>query len=214
MNIRKEIIPAVLTDDFKTLQKQLNILAGLTHWVSIDIMDGIFVPQKTISVEDLKKIDSIIDTEIHLMTVHPERELDTANEAGVKRVVFHIEATQDPNSVLQEIAARGMKKGIAISPETSIEKIMPHADNADMVTFLSVHPGKAGQKMISRILTKIRKFKLAKPDVPVEIDGGITLETIEDAKAAGVDLFVANSAIFGEPNAEEAIKNLRAKIQE
>lgn len=213
MDIKKEIVPAILTNDVEDLRNKLHMLVGLTHWVQIDIMDGIFVPHTSVPIETLAELDTIMDIEVHLMTVHPERLLDACREAKVKRVIVHVEATQNVDAVLLDVLKHGFKRALALSPETPIEKVMPYVDKVDQITFLGVTPGASGQQMVPQVVEKIRTFKEARPRIPVEIDGGVNINTIDSLLEAGADIFSASSAIFGSVNPEEAIKELRNKIQ-
>lgn len=208
MRLRKEIIPAILTKDLNELQEKILLVDKLVDWIHIDIMDGMFVQDATISVKDIAKIEHTADIEVHLMMFHPERVLSDCRDAGVRRVVFHIEGTQDPKNVIHEISKQGLRKGIALSPETPIEKVLPYANLVDEVMFMGVNPGKSGQHFISHVMSQIKVFQDHYPHVSAAVDGGVTLENIEHLVELGVDAFVANSSVFNTQDIEARIKKM------
>lgn len=212
--MKREIIPAILTRDTAELQAQLRALEGVSHSVHIDIMDGIFVPHTTISLEDLAAVDTILNIELHLMVVHPERYLEQARATRARKVIVHFEATQDPNGVIHQVSSFGMKRAMAINPETSVEKIIPFGKNLDQITVMGVQPGASGQEMLSTTYDKLKDLSSRFKRTELEIDGGVSLENIEKLKEAGATSFVAHHAVFagGMGNIEENLKELRAML--
>jgi ribulose-phosphate 3-epimerase len=210
--MKREIIPAILTRDIRQLQAQLRALEGASHSVHIDIMDGIFVPHQTITLEDLAAVDTILNIELHLMVVHPERYLEVARATRARKVIVHFEATQDPNGVIHQISSYGMKRGMAINPETSVEKIVPFGKSLDQITVLGGTPGTSGQTMLETTYDKIKDLSGRFSRLPIEIDIGVKADNIEKLKEAGASLFVSHKAVFEGGNPKEALQNLASRI--
>lgn len=208
----KEIVPAILTQSEIEVSQRISQLAGLTHRIHIDIMDGIFVPDETIKIESLLNLDSILEIELHLMVVHPERYLDMAQKSMVRHVIVHVEAMQEPRSVLHEISARGMKRCLAVSPETQLEKLFAVADTAEQITVMGVNPGASGQPMLPQTIDRIREVKKYYSHIPIEVDGGVNVTNLHRLSEAGADLFAMNSALFSSGDLEKKLHELRSKI--
>lgn len=212
-----QIIPAILTSNIKDLQVKLLKLRALTSWVQIDIMDGKFVPQRSIDVGDLVKIDSplSLNLEIHLMVNDPLSYVKKCKTAKIKRVFFHIEplAQKEVELVLKQIDEFGFQKGIALNPETPVERIEKYLSQIDAVLFLSVNPGKQGQKFINSVLEKVKKLKSISPNTLVAVDGGINANNINDIIEAGADYLSIGSAIVKSNDFEQAYSQLLSKIK-
>ncbi|WKZ19202.1 MAG: ribulose-phosphate 3-epimerase [Candidatus Jettenia sp. CY-1] len=197
-----------LEDEIKKVEK-----AGV-DLIHIDVMDGHFVPNITMGtfiVEGVKRIAKV-PLDIHLMIEHPERYITTFAEVAGKNdlITFHIEATKKPKEVISLIKNAGLKAGISLNPNTSTDSVENFLDIVDMVLVMSVNPGFAGQKFISDVLPKIARLRSISPDeMDIEIDGGITTETISQAVQQGANVIVAASAIFKTDNPGNAIKTLR-----
>lgn len=182
--------------------------------IHIDVMDGHFVPNITMGpfiVEGIKRITKV-PLDIHLMIEHPERYIAAfADVAGNDDVItFHIEAAKKPKEVISLIKNAGLKAGISLNPETPTDLVENFLNIVDMVLVMSVNPGFAGQKFISNVLPKIARLRAISPDeMDIEIDGGITIETISQAVHQGANVIVAASAIFKAENPGNAIKTLR-----
>lgn len=211
--MKREIIPAILTRDMNELQAQLRMLEGASHSVHIDIMDGIFVPHTTISLEELAQVDTILNIELHLMVVHPERYLEAARATRARKVIVHFEATQDPNGVIHEISSYGMKRAMAINPETGVEKIIPFGKSLDQITVMGVVPGASGQEMLSTTYDKLKDLSARFKRTPLEIDGGVSAANIEKLRDAGVTHFVSHNAVFEGGDPKTALQDLAALAQ-
>jgi ribulose-phosphate 3-epimerase len=208
----KEIIPALLSNDMQEIKNNLLKLEGLVDWVQIDIMDNKFVPNVSISVDELVGIKTDLNLEAHLMVFHPEEVFDSCERAGVKRVFFHFEATGDVDFVLDKMKNFSFERGIAINPETSIDKIEKYLDKVDLILFLSVNPGFQGRGFIEGVLEKVEKFKKLRPEMRIEIDGGINIENIKKVADSGVDYIVAGSAVLKGGDIEGNLGELRGEI--
>ena len=176
--------------------------------IHVDIMDGKFVPPVTFQPQEIKQIKAKIPKEVHLMVDHPMQFIDAYADAGARNIIFHQESRDDPDQVIEAIKKKGMRPCITIKPKTPLEKIEPYLDKVDMVLLMTVEPGYAGQKFIDAVLPKIKKLRELKPKMDIEVDGGISADTIKKAVDAGANVIVAGTAIFGQKERRKAIKDL------
>jgi ribulose-phosphate 3-epimerase len=204
------VTPAVLTDDPQSLKKMLKQAETFTDYVQIDIMDGKFVPSRSIGWEQIAGIPSTISWEAHLMIQRPENQFENFKKAGAAKAVFHYEATSTPEQAIAAARLMGLKAGIAINPETPVFKILPLTNEVDSVLFLSVHPGFYGAKFMPEVLDKIAELRQARPDLDIGIDGGIKENNIELIARSGVDEIFVGSAIFLQPDPGESYRRLVA----
>jgi ribulose-phosphate 3-epimerase len=214
-----EIAPSILSADFARLGEQVTeVLDAGTRVIHVDVMDGHFVPPITIGpliVDALRELvhgrDAILD--VHLMIERPERHVEAFAKAGADVITIHPESTPNIHYSLKLIRELGCAAGVVINPGTPVEAVGPVADIVDLCLLMSVNPGWGGQKYIPTSTERLAKLRALLPDeVVLEIDGGITLETIDAARDAGAQLFVAGSSVFGAPDATAAYKALRAKL--
>ena len=203
--------PSMLKCDFGNLRGEIERLeaagAPLLH---LDVMDAQFVPNLSYGPMVIEKIRPLtqLPFDAHLMIADPARYLDDYLDAGCDLVTVHIEAVQDPSSVLGRIRDAGAGSGLAINPETPVERVLPWLDRCDLVLVMSVKPGFGGQKFIPSVLPKLLQIRAASPDVLLSIDGGIGPETIRDAASSGAEILVAGSAIFDTSDYSSAISRL------
>lgn len=192
-------------DDITTIQKIDETSADYLH---VDIMDGKFAGQKNYSVEDIinlaKHTSKLLD--IHLMVLNPESYIEGLVQLNVKCITFHVEATDKVNEIIDLIHSYGIKAGIGLNPETSVEKIKPYLDRIDEVLIMTVHPGKGGQTFIEEMTKKIDKLNNL-GDYILAVDGGINAETIKLVKKA--DMAVSGSFICESNDYEKSIEILR-----
>jgi ribulose-phosphate 3-epimerase len=215
---RGEIAPSLLSCDFSHLADQVTLAmdagAKIMH---VDTMDGQFVPPITIgpliveSIRDLvKSRGGIIDC--HLMVERPERQVEAFAKAGADVITVHPEATPNIHYALRMIRDLGCAAGVVINPGTPVEAVEPVADIIDLCLLMSVNPGWGGQRYIPSSTGRLTRLRaLLPPEVVLEVDGGISLETIDEAKGAGVDVFVAGSSVFGAADPAAAFKALAAR---
>jgi len=208
------IAPSILSADFAWLAKEAAAVEG-ADWLHVDVMDAHFVPNLTLGlpvVESLLKATDI-PMDCHLMITDPGRWAPGYAEAGAYNVTFHAEATDDPVSVGRDIRAAGAKAGLSIKPGTPIEPYLEILRHFDTLLVMSVEPGFGGQSFIPEVLTKVaavrRLVDSGELTILVEIDGGINADTIEQAAEAGVDCFVAGSAVYGAADPAVAVEALR-----
>lgn len=216
--MRIKIAPSILSADFTRLGEEITSVekagADLIH---IDVMDGHFVPNITIGtpvVASLKK-KTKLPLDVHLMIDNPERFIAPFADAGADIITFHIEATSAPEEVLRKIEVSGVKKGISLNPESALMRVFPLLDSIDVVLVMSVNPGFAGQKFIPDATRRLRELYQVlsekKLNVDIEIDGGINQENAKEVIAAGANILVAGTAIFGKIERKRAIELLRER---
>ena len=203
-----QVIPAILTDDPQALEVMVRQAETFADWIQFDIMDGRFVPSKSITHENIKEISTILGWEAHLMVNEPERYLTDFRKAGAQKVAFHYEATQQPLEVISQARDLELKVGLAINPDTPISDILSLVNELDSVLFLSVHPGFYGKEFIPEVLQKITEFRTTFPYIETGIDGGIKESNIARVAQCGVDCIYVGSAIFLQENPGESYRRL------
>ncbi len=208
------VVPAILTEDPKALETMVRQAEKFTNYVQVDIMDGQFVPSRSITWEHIIKLPMKLRWEAHLMVLSPENQFDGFKRAGAQKVVFHYEATNSPREVISKARRLGLEVGIAINPETPVSAILPLTSEIDSVLFLSVNPGFYGSKYIPEVLDKLMELRNARPDVEIGIDGGIKESNIVQVARSGADVIFVGSAIFMQPGPAESFRHLVALAEE
>lgn len=208
------IAPSILSADFAHLADEAQAVAG-ADWLHVDVMDAHFVPNLTLGlpvVESLLKATDI-PLDCHLMIEDPGRWAPPYAEAGAHNVTFHAEAADDPIAVARDIRAAGAKAGLSVKPNTPIEPYLEILREFDTLLVMSVEPGFGGQSFIPEVLQKARIVRnlvdSGELRLLVEIDGGINADTIEAAAEAGVDCFVAGSAVYNTADPAATVQALR-----
>jgi ribulose-phosphate 3-epimerase len=211
-----QISPSILSADFARLADDLARIDG-ADWAHVDIMDNHFVPNLTIGLPVVEAIlkASNLPVDCHLMIEDPDRWAPAYAEAGAKSVTFHIEAAAAPIRLARDLRAAGARAGMALKPATPVEPYLDLLDEIDMLLVMTVEPGFGGQKFLDVVLPKLRRCSEAirgrELDVWLQVDGGVSAETIERCAEAGADVFVAGSAVYGKDDPAAAIEALRAQ---
>ena len=211
------IAPSILAANYGHLDKDFEMLnSSKADWVHVDIMDGIFVPNISFGQMLVKQMHKVseLPLDVHLMIVDPERYVDSFKECGADTITFHLEATNHAHRLIQHLKSIGVKAGVALNPQTSVDNLDDILEDLDMVCLMSVNPGFGGQKFIYRTLDKIKKLKQKiierNLDCKIEIDGGVGLQNAEAILKAGADVLVAGSSVFKSENPHQTIERLGA----
>lgn len=215
MSIEVRITPSILNADFDHLSSEIAKIAEVSDLLHLDVMDDIFVPNFTFDFERASEIirQSPLDVDAHLMVANVDEIAINYAEIGAASVTIHVEATMDISRTLKEIRKHGARASIAVKPGTDINQYWQHLDEVDMILIMTVEPGFGGQKFMVEMMDKVRlaRKQIGSRPIWLQVDGGISLETIEIAREAGADTFVAGSAVFNAADPAEMINLLRAK---
>jgi ribulose-phosphate 3-epimerase len=212
------IAPSVLSADLGRLREQVErAIEGGAEWIHVDVMDGHFVPNLTFGAPVIRALRGITDRplDVHLMVRNPEHYIEEYAGAGANLFTFHPEATVHVQRHLAAVRERGMLAGLALNPSSPIALVEEVLDDLDLVLVMSVNPGYGGQSYLPSATEKIRRVRAlldqAGSRAVLEVDGGITTETIAEAWLAGADTFVAGTAVFGPADPAEAVRELRRR---
>lgn len=205
-----KIAPSILSADFGRLDEEIASVEPFVELITVDVMDGRFVPNITVGMGVVKCLKTELPIECHLMIVEPWLYVEQFVEAGADIVSVHVEATGErTEETLKMIRDAGAKSSLAIKPATTVEEIEKYLDLMDACVVMSVEPGFGGQKFMESALPKVRRLKELKPELEIIIDGGINKETAPLAIEAGADVLVSGSYIFKAEDREAAIASLR-----
>lgn len=212
MGIR--ITPSILNADFSRLDEEISRISAVSDLLHLDVMDNVFVPNFTFDFEQAASIigSSPIPVDAHLMIADVDRLAPAYAHAGSASVTIHAEASSSISQTLRAIKGEGARAGLALKPGSAISDYEGYADDVDMFLIMTVEPGFGGQKFMSAMMEKVKQTRKLIGDraIWLQVDGGISLETIEIAREAGADTFVAGSAVFNSPDPAEMIMQLRA----
>ena len=215
----KLIAPSILSADFARLGDEIKAVeAAGADWIHVDVMDGHFVPNITIGPLVVEAVRSVtaLPIDVHLMIENPDNYIPAFAKAGAAWISVQIEASVHLNRSVQLIRECGAKPGVVLNPSTPIQTLEWIIEDVDYVLVMSVNPGFGGQAFITNSLDKIKALRQMirskKLKTPIEVDGGVNEKTIADIAAAGADIFVAGSAIFGSNDYSKTISSLREKI--
>nr|WP_033440731.1 ribulose-phosphate 3-epimerase [Saccharothrix sp. NRRL B-16314] len=210
------IAPSILSADFARLADEAAAVAT-ADWLHVDVMDAHFVPNLTIGLPVVKSLRKATDIPLdcHLMIEDPDRWAVGYAEAGAYNVTVHVEAANDPVRLAKDLRAAGAKAGLSLKPGTTLESCVDVLKHYDTLLVMSVEPGFGGQSFMAEVLDKVRAARrmvdTGHLKLVIEIDGGINADTIEQAAEAGVDCFVAGSAVYDAADPGAALERLRAQ---
>lgn len=209
------ITPSILNADFAHLDQEIAKISEVSDFIHLDVMDNVFVPNFTFDFEAASKIiaKSPIPIDSHLMVANVDEIAIQYAEAGSASVTIHAEAARDIRSTLKGIRSGGARAALAVKPNTTIEDYIYVVDDVDMFLIMTVEPGFGGQKFMQPMMEKVRATRKIIGNRPIwlQVDGGISLETIEIAREAGADTFVAGSAVFNAEDPAKMVIALREK---
>ena len=205
-NIRT--VPAILTDKPEVLEKLVRQTETFTEYAQMDIMDGRFVPSTSVSCKDIADLKTSLTWEAHLMVMNPENCIDDFRQAGAKKIVFHYQATTEPDKIIALVKKLHMQVGLAVNPEVHVSDFSALIDQVDSVLFLAVNPGFYGAKFIPEVLDKIIEFRSLYPNMETGIDGGVKDNNIAEIAQTGVDVIYIGSAIFMQPDPASSYRQL------
>ena len=207
------ITPSILNADFSRLNEEIDSIAGVSDLLHLDVMDDIFVPNFTFDFEAASKIinESSLAVDAHLMVADVDLIAVQYAELGCASVTIHAEATENIPQTLKNIRRAGSRSSLGIKPNTQIEQYAEFIDDLDMFLIMTVEPGFGGQKFMENMMEKVRTTRKMIGDRPIwlQVDGGISLQTIEIALEAGADTFVVGSAVFNAPDPAQMVIDIR-----
>jgi ribulose-phosphate 3-epimerase len=205
-----KIAPSILSADFGKLNEDIASIEDYVDIIHVDVMDGHFVPNITIGAPVVKYIKTKLPLDVHLMIENPGNFVEDFVKAGATNITVHQEACAHLHRVIQQIKSFGVKASVSINPATPVDTLKDVINEIDMVLVMSVNPGFGGQDFIPQALQKIKELRSMKPNLDIEVDGGINAETAKLCIEAGANILVSGSYIFKAENRVQAIQSLRA----
>ena len=217
MALQIRITPSILNADFSKLGAEIERISTTSDLVHLDVMDNVFVPNFTFDFAHASEIISVskLPVDAHLMVADVDVIAPKYAEVGCASVTIHAEATADIRGTLRAIRSNGARAALALKPKTLLDPYLKFLDELDMLLIMTVEPGFGGQKFMTDQLPKIAQARkeIGAKAIWLQVDGGISLETIESAAAAGADTFVAGSAVFNSADPGQMVTILREKAQ-
>jgi ribulose-phosphate 3-epimerase len=218
MSLEIRITPSILNADFSKLDQEIESIAGVSDLIHLDVMDDVFVPNFTFDFEAASKIveNSSLGIDAHLMVANVDEIAIQYAEIGCASVTIHAEATTNIPSTLRNIRKAGARSSLGIKPNTDISQYEDLIDDVDMFLIMTVEPGFGGQKFMENMMDKVRRTRKIIGDRPIwlQVDGGISMDTIQIALEAGADTFVVGSAVFNAPNPAQMVVSIREFAQQ
>lgn len=206
------IVPAILTNDSQDLKDKINLAATFTDYVQIDIMDGQFVPSRSVPAEALLNLETKLRLEIHLMVKKPVNYIAGFKRIGAQRIIFHYEASGNQAQTIKKIKAENIQPGLALNPATPVEAIKRFLPELNSILVMTVNPGFYGSKFIPECLKKVGEIRNLDFRGEIGVDGGVNQENIEKLKNIGLDYVCVGSAIFVQDDPRKAFLNLKTLV--
>ena len=218
MSFEIRITPSILNADFSKLDQEIESIAGVSDLIHLDVMDDVFVPNFTFDFESASRIitNSSLGIDAHLMVANVDEIAIQYAEIGCASVTIHAEATTDIPTTLRNIRRAGARSSLGIKPNTDISQYADLIDDVDMFLIMTVEPGFGGQKFMDNMMEKVRRTRKIIGDRPIwlQVDGGISMSTIQIALEAGADTFVVGSAVFNAPDPAQMVVSIREFAQQ
>lgn len=212
------VAPSILSADFSRMGEEVKNMREIgADIIHVDVMDGMFVPNLTFGFKMISDLRPLSDLcfDVHLMIAEPKRYVERFVKAGADIVTIHAEAEKDIDGTLDIIKAAGVKCGLAINPDTPVERVEPYIQKLDLILIMSVFPGFGGQKFIDGSLERLQQAAELRdkyaPNALVEVDGGINAQNAAAAAKAGADILVAGNAVFGAADRRAAVSAIKGK---
>ena len=211
-----EIAPSILAADFGYLMRDIKAVENNAEYLHIDVMDGHYVNNISFGIPVIQSIRRYTDMKFytHLMITNPEKYIKAFADAGSDNITFHLECSDDPDKLIEEIRSLGLSAGISIHPDTPVEKVFPYIGKVDIILIMTVYPGFGGQGYLPSSNERIAKLRKAideqGADTIISVDGGITLANVKEVYDAGARLFVAGSTVFNAEDPAKAIEDLKS----
>ncbi|MFH1260120.1 MAG: ribulose-phosphate 3-epimerase [Elusimicrobiota bacterium] len=203
-----KIVPAILTENQKDLKEKIAVSESFCDYAQIDIMDGKFVPSRSVQAADFAGLQTSLKIEIHLMVKDPLNYIADFKTIGASRIIFHFESENEPAEVIKKIKDLKIQPGLALNPETPVSAAQKFFGALDTILVMTVNPGFYGSKFIPECLKKVREIKRSGFSGEAGVDGGINKESLSQVLNIGLDYVCVGSAIFGQSNPGEAFIRL------
>lgn len=207
-----KVAPSILSGDFANMAKSVKLAQKWgADYIHFDVMDGVYVNNITFGMPMCKAIKPYakIPLDVHLMIVEPEKYVERFCDDGADIVTFHPDASKDVLATIQKIKNKGKKVGLVLNPDKPIDFVLDYLDIIDMVLIMGVYPGFGGQKFIPEVLEKVKKIKELRPDMTIELDGGVTEQNAKEITDSGVTILVGGSSVFNSTNPKRTIRRLK-----
>jgi len=205
-----KVVPTILVKSREEFEKRLRLVEPFVERVQWDIMDGVFVQNKTFSdTSILKDLETKLVIEADLMVADPQNWIERFVRTAVDRLIFHIESTSEPEVLIQDAKLAGFEVGLTLDPDTPLKQVQDYLEEIDLFQAMGVKSGWGGQEFISEVLDRIGEVRRSFLELDISVDGGVNAETAPEIVAAGANILCAGSCIFDSDNMKEAIRQLR-----